>query len=191
MFLVTKCLARLTGLASNYGVGFSPVGDCLMRASRLSLTGICCNQQEAWALLGRDSGTCSWSSLSCNSVPGISSLGPVNHGRGDVATGRQTVCNDLIRFLLMSGAHVDRKTHFPIKFLSGTHHRSSLVRTQLLSNVRFLFFPSGLHMIHKEWILGNFNLKFAIRLIVENRDCILLHSHLGSNTSVLVTEAPS
>lgn len=112
-----------------------------MLVSRLSLTGICCNQQEAWALLGRDSGTCSWFSLSCNSVPGISSLGPVNHGRGDVETGRQTVCNDLIRFLLMSCAHVDRKTHFPIKFLTGTHHRSSLVRTQLLSNVRFLFFP--------------------------------------------------
>lgn len=136
MFPVTKCLARLTGLASNYGVGFSPVGDCLRRVSGLSLTGICYNQQEAWALLGRDSGTCSWFSLSCNSVPGISSLEPVNHGRGDVATGRQTVCNDLMQFLLMSGAHVDRKTHFPIKFLSGTHHKNSLVRTQL-----FFFFP--------------------------------------------------
>lgn len=47
MFLVTKCLARLTGLASNYRVGFSPVGDCLMLVSGLNLTGICCNQQEA------------------------------------------------------------------------------------------------------------------------------------------------
>lgn len=111
MFPVTKCLARLIGLASNYGVGFSPVGNCLLHCSRLGLPGICCNQQEVWALLGRDLGTCSWFSLRFSSIPGISSLGPVNHSRDDVS-GRQTVRNHLIQWLLMSGAHVDGKTHF-------------------------------------------------------------------------------
>lgn len=111
MFPVTKCLARLTGLASNYGVGFSPVGNCLMNCSRLGLPGICCNQQEVWALLGRDLGTCSWFSLRFSSVPGVSRLGPVNHGKDDVSR-RQIARNNLIQWLLTSGAHVDGKTHF-------------------------------------------------------------------------------
>lgn len=92
MFLVTKCLARLTGLASNYRVGFSPVGNCLMHCSRLGLTGICCKQQEAGALLGRDTGTCSWFSLSFSSVPGIFRLRSMIHGRDDDMTRMETDC---------------------------------------------------------------------------------------------------
>lgn len=83
MFLVARCLARLTHLVFNYGVEFSPVGNWLKNCPSFGLIGICSNQQETLALSGKDLGTHSWFSVRFGLVPGISRLGSMNHGRSD------------------------------------------------------------------------------------------------------------
>lgn len=172
MFLVTKCLARLTGLASNYGVGFSPVGNCLMHCSRLGLPGICCNQQEAWALLGRDRGTCSGFSLSFRSVPGISRLWPVNHGRGDDVTRRRTMQQFNPIFTNVWCPHRQENTFFDQVSVRHTSQElfsqdpTSLQCQVSLFPVAFICFSQ----YTRNGFFGNFNPKFAISLIDETEN---------------------
>lgn len=190
MFLVTKCLARLTGLASNYGVGFSPWGTVWCASPGLALLASAVTNRKLELCLEETVGP----------VHGF--LWAVIPYLGFPASGQwimvgwcwdwETDCVQRFNPIFTNVLCPRRQENTFSNQVSVRHTSQELFSQDPTSlQCQVSFFPSGLHMIHKEWILGNFNLKFAIRLIVENRGCILLHSHLGSNTSVLVTEAPS
>lgn len=127
MFLVARCLARLTHLVFNYGVEFSPVGNWLKDCLSSSLIGICSNQQEALALPGKDLGAYSCFSERFGPVPGVSRLGSVNHGRSDSGNfcdeEADFMCKSLTQPPLKSDAHLEGLMGSPS--LSGPRGKSS------------------------------------------------------------------
>ena len=82
-FIVANCLARLTGLVSDYGVEFSPVRNWFMYCPSSGLISVDSNQQEVLALHGRDLGTHSQFSVRFGPAPRICRLVLVSHGGGD------------------------------------------------------------------------------------------------------------
>lgn len=139
MSLVAKCLARLAGVASNYRVGFSPVGNCLRHCSWLGLPGTAVTNRKFELCLDETLGPVHVFLWDLVLYLGFPDLGQWIMVWGEISR-RRTVCGSLIQVLLMSGAHIDRRTHFPLQFLSGIHPKSSWARTQLLFSVKFLFF---------------------------------------------------
>ena len=85
-FIIANCLARLTGLVSDYGVEFSPVRNWFMYCPSPGLIGVDSNQQEVLVFHGRDLGTHSQFSVRFGPAPRICRLVLVSHGGADSGT---------------------------------------------------------------------------------------------------------
>lgn len=161
------------------------MSDVLLEAG---LTGICCKQQEAGALLGRDTGTCSWFSLSFSSVPGIFRLRSVNHGRDDDTTRKETDCVPQFNPIFTNVWCPRRQENTFFNQVSVRHTSQELFGQDSTSlHCQVSLFPGAFICFHNTRGL-NFNPKFTICLINETETAFFFCIHTWG-VILLIAEA--